>query len=113
MNEPRLQHYIPRFYLSGFTDPRIQKSEKTNSICVDEKGREIRKSSPKKEARQRAFYSYVQDGTGNYEVEVWLGKLEDQIAPMIPILAKEKRAVTESEKESLALFMGIMHVRTP
>jgi hypothetical protein len=99
--------------LGGFADPWIQKSEKTDTIWVYEKGREIRKSSPKNEARQRDFYSYAQNGSRNSDVEVWLGNLEARVAPIISILAKNKRTVTESEKEWLALFMGTMHMRTP
>jgi Protein of unknown function (DUF4238) len=113
MNEPRLQHYIPRFYLSGFADPRIQRRENADVIWVYEKGRQIRKSSPKNEARRRDFYSYAQNGSRNSDVEVWLGNLEAQVAPILPALAKDKRAITELEKEWLSLFMGTMHMRTP
>jgi hypothetical protein len=113
MNEPRLQHFIPRFYLSGFADPTIRRREHKDVIWVYEKGHQIRKSSPKIEARQRDLYSYVRDGSRNSGIEVWLGKLEAEVAPVISKLAIDKRAVTESEKEWLALFMGTMHMRTP
>lgn len=113
MNEPRLHHYIPRFYLSGFADPSILRREKKEIIWTYERGKQVRRSYPENEARQRDFYAFVKDGSRNVEVETWFGKLEDQVAPIIASLAKDKRRITESEKEWLALFIGTMQMRTP
>jgi len=113
MSEPRQQHYIPRFYLSGFADTRILKREGQEVIWVYEKGKEPRRSSPIKEARRRDFYSFEQDGIRRGEAEKWLGDLEDQVAPIITTLVNERRDLTETEKSWLALFAGIMQTRTP
>jgi len=113
MNEPRLHHYIPRFYLSGFADPDVLRREKKEIIWVYEREKQIRRSSPENEARQRDFYTFVKDGSRNVEVETWLGNLEDQVAPIIASLAKDRRSITETEKEWLALFIGTMQMRTP
>lgn len=113
MNEPRLHHYVPRFYLSGFVDPNVLRREKKAIIWVYEKEKQIRRSSPEKEARQRDFYAFVKDGSRNVEIETWLGNLEDQVAPIIASLAKDKRSITETEKERLAVFIGTMQMRTP
>jgi hypothetical protein len=113
MKEPRLQHYIPRFYLSGFVDPEILTREGKEVLWVYEKQKPIRCSSPKNEARQRDFYTATQNGSRNVDVEIWFGKLENQVAPIIARLAKDGRHVTEREREWLALFIGTMQGRTP
>ncbi|MGI0085701.1 MAG: DUF4238 domain-containing protein [Nitrososphaerales archaeon] len=113
MNEPRLQHYIPRFYLSGFADPNILGREKRQVIWVYERGRDPRRSSPEREARKRDFYTCKEDGSRSVDVEIWFGKLEEQVAPIIASLMRVQRHITETEKQSLALFIGTMHMRTP
>src|SRR6266566_9251613 len=111
--EPRLQHYIPRFYLNGFVDPDILAREKKEVIWVYERGKQIRRSSPGHEARQRDFYTFVKDGSRNVDIETWFGKVEDQVAPIVASLVKDKRHITEAERERLALFIGTMQMRTP
>ena len=113
MKEPRLHHYIPRFYLSGFADPGALRREKKEIIWVYEREKQVRRSAPAKEARQRDFYAFVKNDSRNVEVETWLGKVEEQVAPIIASLAKDKRRITDAEKEGLALFVGTMQMRTP
>lgn len=113
MSEPRQHHYIPRFYLSGFVDPRILRREGRETLWVYERGRGPRASSPAKEARQRDFYSHGEGATRNASVEEWLSTLEQGVAPIIRSLRETTRNITESEKEWLALFVGIARVRTP
>lgn len=113
MSEPRQQHYVPRFYLSGFADPLVLGREQKEVIWVYERGKNPRRSSSKNEAKQRDFYSRGQDGSRNMDVETWFGKLEEQVAPIIAGLTRNRRHVTETEKEWLALFIGTMHMRTP
>lgn len=113
MNEPRQQHYVPRFYLRGFADPHILKRENKEVIWVYARGKHPRRSSPKNEAKQRDFYTSNQDGTRNIDAEIWFGKLEEQVAPIIARLQTDRRHVTEPEREWLALFVGTMHTRTP
>jgi hypothetical protein len=113
MTEPRLQHYVPRFYLSGFADPDILRTEKKEVIWVYERGKQPRRSSPKSEARERDFYTYVNNGSRNADVEKRLAYLEQQVAPILARLAKDRRLIADSEKEWLALFIGTMQMRTP
>ncbi len=113
MKSPRQQHYIPRFYLSGFVDPSIFARDRKEVIWVYERGKDVRRSSPEKEARQRDYYTFEQSGFRNVEIEEWFGKLEAAVAPIISNLATSPRHVTESEKQILALFIGTMQMRTP
>lgn len=113
MSEPRQHHYIPRFYLSGFVDPRILRRESRETLWVYERGQGPRTSSPEKEARQRDFYTYLDGAARNTSVEEWLSVLEHDVAPIIKSVRQARRNITDSEKELLALFVGIMRVRTP
>lgn len=105
---PRKHHYIPRFYLKGFTS-----AETKPRLWVYEKGRDPRKSTPKLEGCQRDFYTLEENGGKNFEFEEWLANLESRVAPLIPDLVKSKREPIENEKISLAVFMGTMFTRTP
>ncbi len=113
MREPRQLHYIPRFYLSGFADPGILARDKKEIIWVYEKGKGVRRSSPENEARQRDYYTFVENGTRNVEIEAWLGNLEATVAPIISDLSNNPRHITDSEKQILAVFIGTMQMRTP
>lgn len=113
MSEPRQHHYIPRFYLSGFVDPRILRRENRETLWVYEQSQVPRASSPAKEARRRDFYSYGEGLARNTTVEGWLSILEENVAPIIRSLRQTERNITESERELLALFVGITRVRTP
>jgi hypothetical protein len=113
MKEPRQQHYIPRFYLSGFCDRDILARDRKEVIWVYERDKDMRRSSPQNEAKQRDYYTLVQNGSRNVEIEVWLGKLEALVAPILSDLARAPREVTDSEKQVLAVFIGTMQMRTP
>jgi Protein of unknown function (DUF4238) len=108
-----MHHYIPRFYLSGFVDPDILDSEGKEVLWVYEREKQIRRSSPTNEARQRDYYGLVAEGSRNVEVETWLGNLENEVAPIIASIVKDRRHVTDAEKELLANFIGTMQGRTP
>src|SRR5260221_5770537 len=113
MKEPRQQHFIPRFYLSGFADPGFLARNKKEVIWVYEQGKELRRSSPANEARQRDYYTFVQNGSRNVEIEGWLGNLEALVDPIISDLARSPRTIQDSENQVLALFIGTMQMRTP
>lgn len=113
MSEPRQHHYIPRFYLSGFVDQRILQRENREVIWVYERGKDPRPSSAANEARERDFYSYKDGDSRSVQFETWLSKLEETVAPIINHLKTKQRDITEVEKDWLALFAGIMQMRTP
>jgi hypothetical protein len=113
MKKPRLQHYIPRFYLKGFTDPIALQRNGRDVVWVYEKGREPRRSSPNSEAKERDFYSSDEGNSQNLELESWLANLENQVAPIIARLMRDRRQPGNAEREWLALFVGTMQTRTP
>lgn len=113
MREPRQHHYIPRFYLSGFADPDIFARNSREVLWVYERGKAIRRSSPEKEAKQRDYYAFAENGLKNVEVEIRLGEIEALAAPIISDLSQNPRAIADSDKQVLAVFIGTMQMRTP
>jgi hypothetical protein len=84
-----------------------------STLWVYEKDRPPRRSRPEAEACQKDFYSFVENGIRNIEVEEWFARLEHQIAQIIPDLTASKREPSTDERTWLALFMGTMYTRTP
>lgn len=113
MTGPRQHHFIPRCYLRGFADETILAREHREVIWVYERGKDTRYSSPNSEARERDYYAYLRDGVRNDDFESWLGNLESAVAPILLELSSAPRKPTDSEKQVLAVFVGVMHMRTP
>jgi Protein of unknown function (DUF4238) len=113
MKKPRHHHYVPRFYLGGFADADILARDKKEVIWVYEKGKDVRRSSPENEAKQRDYYAFVENDSRRVEVEEWFGGLEAIVAPIISNLAQNPRHITDSERQILAVFIGTMQMRTP
>jgi hypothetical protein len=109
MTEARKHHYISRFYLANFSSLEGKK----HCLWVYEKGREPRKSTPVAEGYSNDYYSFLENGQRNTEVEAWFAKLEDTVAPVIADLMQGKRGPTSSERGCLAVFMGTLYTRTP
>ena len=113
LNQPRLHHYLPRFYLRAFSDPYILKREGRPAIWVYEKGKSPRRGSPANEACERDLYSFEDGGTKNTQAEEWLARLEGEVAPILERLQKREHVLAPSERDWLAVFLGTMYLRTP
>lgn len=99
-------HYIPRFYLKGFTESK--------QLWVYEKGKAPRASKPKDEA-QRDNYYMVHDaaGHGPDSVERMLSKIESIVAPTFRRLANPQFEMDQRETEELYSFVALTFVRVP
>lgn len=113
MKQPRHHHYVPQCYLRGFVDPTILASDNREVLWVYEKSKEIRKSSPQNEAKQRDYYAFQEGGARNAAIEYWFAKLEAEVAPILAAVIQNARELTDSEKLVLSLFIGTMQTRTP
>src|SRR5580692_8930814 len=76
----KAQHYIPKFYLKGFTD-------KQGRLWVCERFKGIRASKPKKEAHRPDYYTVSEEGQRNETAEDILKDVESRAAPIICKLA--------------------------
>ncbi len=112
-SQPRLHHYLPRFYLRAFSDLSILKREGKSAIWVYEKGKAVRRGSPGTEARKRDLYAFEDGGAKNTQAEKWFARLENEVAPILERLQRREHVLTPNERDWLAIFVGTMYLRTP
>jgi hypothetical protein len=118
MSDPKLHHYVPRFYLSQFAD------EKQQLWVYDKHTGKIFKTNPKNVAAETQFYrlpdSAVRPGEDPLAIEKALSRLETEASTVLMRLSLnidraksgEKLNVTDTERKAVALFISVQHFRT-
>lgn len=106
LDGPKRQHYLPRFYLDGFTTDGLV-------AVYDREKNEVRKQQPKDTAVIGHFYT-MEDAAGRrrFEIEALLSEYESKASPVIKKLAA-KGNITADERSDLAIFMALGAMRTP
>lgn len=104
--EAKDQHYIPKFYLKGFTD-------KEGVLWVCERFKPIRASKPRLEAHRPDYYSHTEKGDRDETAENKLEEIESRVAPIIRKLANPKYVLTPENAGHLVIFVGFMFARVP
>ena len=105
-SEAKAQHYIPNFYLKGFTDP--------NSVLwVYERFKPPRGSASKKEAHKPDYYTHAEHGQRDETVEFELEAIESRAAPVVRKLANYHFAPSPEQMGHLYLFVAFMFARVP
>jgi hypothetical protein len=104
--QAKAQHYIPRFYLKGFTD-------KVGALWVYEKFKPLRMSKPKHEAHRPDYYTHAEEGERDETAEDMLKKVESQVAPIILKLANPQYMLTPKTAGDIVLFVAFMFTRVP
>lgn len=104
---PEEHHYVPRFYLKGFTENK--------KLWVYERHQKPRESKPKDEASRPDFYSLDADETGerNDAPEKQLARIESIAAPIIRKLVTPHYVLTPEKAAELIFFIALTFVRTP
>lgn len=103
--DSRAHHYVPKFYLKGFTDNR--------DLYVYERFKAPRKSSPKREAFEPNYYTHVANGRPNDAAESTLEIIESQAADVVRRLGNPLFRPTSDDMGSLILFVACMFARVP
>lgn len=102
-------HYLPRFYLEGFT------KLDSNRLWVYEKGiREIRPSTPEAEGYRKFYHAFVTD-EGNRDtntIEDYFEKIETKNGILFAKIHKREK-LTEQDRKDLAIFISFMLTRVP
>lgn len=101
------QHYVPRFYLSYFTDSDgfVHTYDKQERVC--------RAAKPEDTGKEGNFYSFDgPDGEHWDELETTLSQIESLAAPLHARLV-EGSIPTGDDREAYALFLATLHLRTP
>lgn len=93
-------HYIPQYYLSGFA------SSRDDMVWVYEKGGSLKfQSQVKNVAHETNYYSS--------EVERYLANEIEGPANSVIKKIRDRKQLTQSEKEKLAIYMVVMLKRVP
>lgn len=106
MATPKKQHYLPRFYLAGFS--------KEGKLWVHDKERDAyERRNPKTLATRRYYYSVANEkGEKDPTVEHVLGLVENTAAQIIAKLDAGKK-INYWDKIHLAQFVALMKFRVP
>jgi hypothetical protein len=105
-SEAKAQHYIPKFYLKGFTG-------KQGSLWVCERFKGIRESKPKKEAHRPDYYTVSDEGQRNETAEDILKEVESRAAPIIRKLANPQYTLTPENASHVIMFVAFLFARVP
>jgi len=105
-NEEKAQHYIPKFYLKGFTD-------KQGKLWVCEKFKSIRESKPKSEAHRPDYYTHAEEGLRDETAEDTLEEIESRAAPIMRKMANPEFAPSPEQMGHVYLFVAFMFARVP
>jgi hypothetical protein len=98
------QHYIPKFYLKGFTD-------KEGTLWVFEKFKSLRNSKPKKEASRPDYYTHDEDGKRDETAENVLKHIESDVAPVIRKIGNPQYELSTTNAANLLAFVAFMFAR--
>ena len=104
--DAKAQHYIPKFYLKGFTN-------KQGCLWVCEKFTPIRKSIPKYEAHRPDYYTHGENGERDETAENILQEIESRAAPVIFKLRNPQFQPSPEQMGHVYLFIAFMFVRVP
>ena len=102
-SEAKAQHYIPKFYLKGFTD-------KQGALWVYERFKPLRESKPEHEAHRPDYYTHAEDGERDETAEDVLKKVESQAAPIIVKLANPQY-VLNPKTAGISSFSSLLCLR--
>lgn len=107
--QPRKHHYVPQFYLAGFTK---DDSKEGRLYVLDKEQRKSWSSTPKGTAHKRDFHKIEgESGIDPMSVEKSLSQLEGQWSASLTTVI-EKRSLPEDEVfADLMVFVAFMAVR--
>jgi hypothetical protein len=106
-------HYIPQFYLQGFTDPDTPKGQEPY-LWIHEPGQEWRRRAPSNVAAESGYYDFTDaDGCVHEDIEQILSRAEDTAARIIRGRVLRQKPPTRPQRAGLAVFIALLHVRVP
>lgn len=100
------QHYVPRFYLTGFT-------EKSLVARLDRRSGKVTSPTPEGTGYILNFYTFKdRQDRRRYDIEAMFGRYEAKAAPIILKMAAGAR-ISLAEREDMAAFVAFAALRTP
>lgn len=110
-NVPKRHHYVPAFLIAQFADPLGDRHGRVMELDV--KTGKPRKTTPDSTGFVKHFYAITaEDGSRLTDAEEALAKIEDEAAAAVRALVANQ-ALTDDEREILAVFLAFQRLRTP
>ncbi|MEI7612175.1 MAG: DUF4238 domain-containing protein [Betaproteobacteria bacterium] len=104
---PKRQHFLPRFYLEGFTRDGLV-------TVFDREKDEIRRQQPVNTAVIGHFYTREDaEGRQRFELEAFLSEYEGKAKPVIDKLVANVPDLSADERSDLSIFIALAATRTP
>ena len=111
--QTKRQHYLPRCWLNGFTDPRVPEGHEPWLWRWHPQVSAWTRRAPHNVGFGVHFYSIKgEDGDWNTAVEKGLGRIETAYGPIIKRLVR-RQELDERQQQDLALFVATMMTRVP
>ena len=110
-NQPRKHHYVPKFYLAGFT---TSGSKDDYLYVLDQTVPKKFRAKPSELAHQRDFYVIeTDDEQERIAIEKLFGEIEDMAAPVIKQITINNRLPSINDMIKLLHFVALMAMRVP
>jgi len=107
------QHFLPQFYLRGFTDPATPSGQEPYVWIFELPEHRWRRRAPKNIASLRHYYAYQDENNQLVNIiEPSFAAIESLGATLIRKL-EARRELTEPEQVHFSLFVALLTVRTP
>jgi hypothetical protein len=113
MSKPKKQHYIPKFYLVGFVDPKTSAGEEPY-VWIFKKGeKKGKKKAPSNIFTKTDLYTIkLKSGEKDYSIEEALSSLEGRYAGIFRNKISKHLALNDEEHLYLCAFVSAMLQRT-
>lgn len=106
MTKPKRHHFLPEFYLNGFTRDGLL-------WVFDRERNEYRRQAPKNTAVIGHFYAFQNvNGETDYSLETFFSQIEGKAKPVIEKL-EAGEVLDAQERLDLAMFLAILFNRVP
>lgn len=109
----QFQHYVPRVYLEGFTDPQTPSGQSPYVWVIDLVSQTVKRRAPKKIAGERDYYESVGiTGGPGAGVEQRLSKIETHFKSAVQDIMSRPSGQYQFDSR-LLWFLATLGVRTP
>lgn len=113
------QHWLPRFFLEGFTDPEVPEGHSPERFTpfvwtYDLAQSTWSRKAPQNIAAEHDYYTVTDStGTRNDELERYLSQRESDAAPILRDKVFMREALAQEDIAPLAMFLALLAVRVP
>jgi hypothetical protein len=112
--QPMKHHFVPQFYLKGFTDPATPAEQTPYLWTADINTQAIRRRAPGNAAALTDYYAIQDDaGVTAHDTETTLSAIESDASLVMAKVCDGRYDLTNDEREHLALMAAMQVTRVP